>query len=723
MVQKKGGRHTDPHYARELERYQNPVPSREYILSQFDAKASAQSFKTLCKQLKCSDDDEVGLSRRLRAMCRDGQLMQNRRGHYQLPKNDHLSTGPIQVNRDGSGYVICDEKAGDVYLDARQMRQVLPGDEVSVRITREDGRGRRSGVIVKVTKRQTTQVVGRLIMADDDSIQLQAHSRDITARLKLLNLAKSNAEIGDYVVVDIVTPPTLQQPAEAEIVEVLGDHLTPGMEIQLSMRARGLPHVWPDEVKKQADVYRDQLQKSDYDNRVDLRHQAFVTIDGADANDFDDAVYCEPRADGGWTLSVAIADVSHYVSMDSPLDVEAQLRGTSVYFPSCVLPMLPEVLSNGLCSLNPECDRLAIVCVMQCDAQAEIVDYQFQAAVIHSHARLTYKQVQQFFDGDQKAVPKKAHDTLKAHQALFKQSLLKRQARGAIDFDTQELKIKFDDQQKIESVYPVKRLNTHRLIEEAMLMTNVCVADYTLKNKLASIYRNHLPPEEEKLKNVRDFIKVFGLKLTGGVHPKAIDYSQLLSHIAKRKEFSLLQTVLLRSLRQAAYERENKGHFGLAYPAYTQFTSPIRRYPDLCVHRIIKHSLGLLDDKKSYDKETIDKLALHCSQTERRADLAVRDATDWLKCHFMEEKVGQIFSAIIVEVTSFGLFAQIDEWGIQGLVHISSLGGDYYTFQPQQYQLVARGSGKTFRLGDEVKILVAKVSLDDRTIDFDLVPD
>ncbi len=526
-------------------------------------------------------------------------------------------------------------------------------------------------------------------------------------------------------VVEIIAQPRKRRRPLGKIVDILGDQLTPGMEVELAIRSHNLPFIWPVDVMEEAKKVPMRVSTLDLENRIDLTHLTFVTIDGEDAKDFDDAIFCQRLQDNQkthWQLLVAIADVAHYVHSQSAVDKEAHLRGNSVYFPNKVLPMLPESLSNGLCSLKAHQDRFTIVCDMKIDAQGQILSYQFYEALIRSQARLTYTEVADMLSKKSTTSAPIFFPHIKEFHNLFKKLSRQRQLRGAIEFETTETKIIFETKGKIERIISLQRNDAHRMIEEAMLLANVCAARFLLESEIVSLYRVHQGPEEQRLSALRDFLKPFGLRLSGGNKPKPKDYAKLLSRIAGRPDFHILQTVLLRSLRQAVYSVENTGHFGLAYDAYTHFTSPIRRFPDLLVHRAIKH---LIHKRSSeifpYDHKIMRSIGEYCSMTERRADLATRDAVDWLKCEYMLNKLGQIFTGIISDVVGFGVFVELDNIYVQGLLHVTSLPNDYYRYDATNHLLQGRRSGKTFRLGDPIEVLVARVDMDQRTIDFELV--
>ena len=503
--------------------------------------------------------------------------------------------------------------------------------------------------------------------------------------------------------------------------------MAPGMEIQVAILAHGIPNEWPDEVHASLKNIPDAVHAANIKNRTDLRHLPFVTIDGEDAKDFDDAVFCKPKPKGGYQLYVAIADVSHYVSVGSPLDKEAALRGNSVYFPENVVPMLPEVLSNGICSLKPEVDRLCMVMEMAITAEGKIQRSRVYRGVIHSKARLTYTAVSEWLKSgvctrsDQALI----FPALQNLYALYHVLLKTRKARGAMDFDTTETRIVFDEHRKIQRIVPVIRNDAHRLIEECMLAANVATARFLEKSGIPTLYRVHPAPAEDKLTALRQFLGEFGLTLGGGKKPSPKDFQKTLTLVGDKPERHLIETVMLRSLKQAQYIEANDGHFGLAYPVYTHFTSPIRRYPDLLIHRAIGH---LLDHQSSpegfaYDDKEMARLGKHSSVTERRADEATREVTAWLKCEYMQDKIGQTFQGKIAGVTGFGIFVELNDIYVEGLVHITSLKRDYYAFDAVKHRLVGERTGHTYRLGDPMTVLVARVDLDERKIDFEPILD
>ncbi len=711
----------DPYAEREAEKYENPIASREFLLDMIKAHGSPMTFERLLLNLGYDDDERIeALRRRLKAMERDGQLIRNRKGGYvPLDKSD-LVRGRVIGHRDGFGFLVPDEGGEDVFLSARQMRALLHGDRAVVQITGIDARGRREGALVEVLERANAEVVGRLVLESGVAFVIPDNKR-ITQDVLIPQDALGGAHDGQIVRVVLVEQPSFRSKPVGRVIEVLGEHMAPGMEIQIAIHTHGLRTQWPPEVQEQIAGLNEEVLLADKLGRVDLRTLPLVTIDGEDARDFDDAVYCEPTAKG-WRLIVAIADVSHYVSVGSPLDREAFLRSTSVYFPGQVIPMLPEILSNGLCSIMPHVDRLCMACEMLINREGEIIRSRFFEGVMRSHERLTYTQVAKILlDKDEtlrsKLAPLVPH--LESLHRLYEVLLQARLRRGAMDFDTTETRIVFGEGRKIEAIVPYERNDAHRLIEECMIAANVAAARFLQRHKIPALYRVHDRPAEEKITNLRTFLGELGLSLGGGDKPEAKDFLALFEAARGREDWHLIQTVVLRSMKQAVYSPDNIGHFGLAHANYTHFTSPIRRYPDLLVHRAIRHVLRT--GSAEHFPYTRDELALigeHCSNNERRADEATRDVLDWLKCEFMQDKVGDVFEGVITAVTSFGVFVELKGVFVEGLVHITALDKDYYHFDPVGHRLVGERSGQVFRLGDPITVQVARVDLDERKIDF-----
>jgi ribonuclease R len=721
----KSSRHKqDPFYQREREKYADPIPSREFILDTLKALGRPVSQKrliTTLKLLKTAEQEALGY--RLRAMVRDSQLMQDRKGRYCLLDKINLQCGTIQAHPDGFGFFIPEKDTKDLLIPHREMRGVMHGDTVLVHQTGIDRRGRPECKIHEVLTHANPRVVGRFF--SEKGVHFVApDSKRLTQDIAIPIEHTNNAKNGQVVLLEILSYPSKHSEPVGKIIQILGEHMAPGMEIEVAILAHNIPTEWPDDVHTSLKDIPDVVHASDIKNRTDLRHLPFVTIDGEDAKDFDDAVYCKPKPKGGYQLYVAIADVSHYVPIGSPLDKEAAHRGNSVYFPENVVPMLPEVLSNGICSLKPKVDRLCMVMEMAITPEGKIQRSRVYRGVIHSNARLTYTQVADWLkagtcDLDNQALILPALQNL---YALYHVLLKTRKARGAMDFNTTETRIIFDENRKIQRIIPVIRNDAHRLIEECMLAANVATARFLEKEEIPTLYRVHPAPADDKLEALRLFLGEFGLNLGGGKKPTPKDFQNTLISVGDKPERHLIETVMLRSLKQAQYIEANGGHFGLAYPAYTHFTSPIRRYPDLLIHRAIGH---LLDHQSpegfAYDDKEMSRLGKHSSSTERRADEATREVTAWLKCEYMQDKIGQTFEGKIAGVTGFGVFVELNDIYVEGLVHITSLNNDYYAFDAVKHRLVGERTGHSYRLGDPMTVLVARVDLDERKIDFEPV--
>ncbi len=702
--------------------YERPIPDRNAILQHLAASKGPRSVIQIGRGLSLEEQDYPALEKRLAAMERDGQVLCDRRGAYGALKKMDLLCGRVIGHSDGFGFLVPDDGPPDVFLTARQMRSLLHGDRAVVHITGTDTRGRPEGAVVEVLERANTKIVGRFFAEGAIGFVVPENKR-IHQDILIPPDARGSARHGQVVVADIEVQPDQHRQPIGRITEIVGEHMAPGMEVDIAIRAHDLPHTWPPEVESEIKHLGKQVAEADKKGRDDLRELPLVTIDGEDARDFDDAVYCE-RAGGGYRLIVAIADVSHYVLPETALDIEARNRGTSVYFSDRVIPMLPEVLSNGLCSLKPKEDRLCLCCELTLNANGEVTAHRFFEGLMHSRARLTYTEVAAILiDGDQKL--RRRHRTILPHlQDLFAvyQALRARRERvGAMDFETVETRVIYGAGGRIERIVPSVRNEAHRIIEECMLAANVAAAEFLLKHKQASLYRIHEPPDAEKLEALRAFLAEMGLSLRGGNTPHAQDFAQVLKAVEGREDAHLIRTVLLRSMKLAQYSPQNSGHFGLAFPSYTHFTSPIRRYPDLLVHRAIRHSLRK-GGKRAYPYrlEQMQEWGAHCSRTERRADEATRGALAWLKCEYMSDKVGEVFHGVISGVSSFGLFVELAEVYVDGLVHITSLPGDYYHFDPVHHRLRGERSGKVFRLANPVQVKVMRVDLDEKRIDLEL---
>ena len=693
------------------------LPSRDAILKALADAGTPLLPQELTRALDAPPVVHEALAGRIAAMERDGQLLTNRKGQLCVVAKLDLTVGLVQGHPDGFGFLVPDDGTGDFFLSAREMHKVLHGDRAVVRMSGLDRKGRREGEIVEVLVRANKSVVGRLHV-ERGVYFIVAENRRISQDFLVPADGIGKAKVGEVVVAEIVEQPTGDREAVARVTEVLGNATDPGIEIEIALRKHALPFEFSKEAERQARRLPADVRPADRKGRVDLTGLPLVTIDGETAKDFDDAVYCE-RKGRNYRLIVAIADVSHYVRDGDAIDKDARERGTSVYFPRRVIPMLPEELSNELCSLKGNVDRLCMACDMEVSPQGVIRKYAFYPAVMHSQARLTYTQVWSWLSDAKSAATDQAKALLPHLSNLYKLYQVfaaARTARGAIDFDTAELAIEFDEHGKITRIVPAPRNDAHKLIEECMLAANVCAADFLIQKKQMTLFRVHEPPPPDKLAVLREFLAMSALHLGGGDKPTAADYAKLLAAARERTDYDLLQTVLLRSLSQAQYRPDNEGHFGLGYEAYAHFTSPIRRYPDLLVHRGIKAAL----DGKTYSPAgmTWQQMGVHTSMTERRADEASRDVTNWLKCHYMQDRIGEEFEGTVSGVTSFGLFVTLDGLAIDGLVHITELGRDYFHFDPVRHALTGERTGATFQLASRVRVKVARVDMEQAKIDF-----
>jgi ribonuclease R len=739
----------DPYSQREAQKYDNPVPSRELITSFLEEEKKALTHPQLCSALNIFDEERIeAMRRRLIAMARDGQLICDRQQRYQPISAIPTIDGSVIGHRDGYGFVHPNDGSSDLYLNAREMNKVFDGDLVRVMVSGVDNKGRREARIIQVLEHKTVELVGRYY-AEGDGGFVVPDSRRMSQEIFIPTGAQGEASSGQYVVVEINRQPSRREKASGAVVKVLGDHLAPGMEIEVALHTYDIPYTWSEELLTEIQGLTEEVAEADKNHRVDLRNVPLVTIDGEDAKDFDDAVYCEKKKSGGWRLFVAIADVSNYVKLNTELDREAQNRATSVYFPGSVVPMLPEVLSNGLCSLKPQVDRLAMVCEMSISATGKLSRYKFYEAVIRSHARLTYNRVAALIEAPESKEAlhfKKEFPSLVPHirelHSLYEVLVASREVRGAMDFDTTETRIVFSDERKIETIVPVVRNDAHRLIEECMLCANVAAARFLRKHDLDGLFRVHEGPKEQKLINLKEFLFERSLVLEGGMKPTPGDYLQLAKAIEARPDKHLIQTMMLRSLSQAVYQPDNQGHFGLAFPEYTHFTSPIRRYPDLLVHRAIRSVIRSESEvlqastniqrvesaqpltKTSiypYDMASLLALGEQCSMAERRADDASRDVMAFLKCEYMQDHVGDVFPGVVSAVTGFGLFVELTDVYVEGLIHVTNLTREYYEFDAARHLLVGERSGTTYALGDSVEVRIVRVDLDERKIDLELV--
>ena len=699
---------SDPHYDREAEKYESPIPSREHILSFIQEKPRTKN--QLFDLLSLIDEQKKGFERRLRAMVRDKQLSCNKNGLYRPYSNRGFLTGTVIANPKGFGFVSLDKGGKDLRLSSQQMKLVFHGDKIKARLLSRN----LDAEVVEVLETIKT-LVGRLHIEKGESYVVVDDKR-IKHNIKITELLDGCVD-NQVVIVEILSSPTLESDATGRITTILGNYLDEGVEVDSAIYRHQIPSVFSEKTLSESAKLPTKVLEIDKKDRVDLTSFELITIDGDDSRDFDDAVYAKPSK-GGWKLIVAIADVSHYVSEGSSLDAESFERGNSVYFPHKVVPMLPETISNGLCSLNPNVERLCMACEMNINPLGELLDYKFYSAVMLSHARLTYGQVNEILESKKSPLRNKFSNVVKNINflyGLYKTLRISRQKRGVMDFDRIESQILFDDKGKIENIVARKRNDAHKLIEECMLMANQATAKFLQKNNEDFLYRNHPKPTAEKVEVTRQFLSAIGLTLEGGIEPESKDFAKVLRNAKGREDENIIKTVVLRTMKQATYTPINDGHFGLAFEDYTHFTSPIRRYPDLLVHRAIKR---VLKSKSRPPSKKMIELGAHLSMTERRADDASRDVEQWLKCEYMRDKVGENFNGIISGVAGFGLFVELSEVFVEGMISIRDLKDDYFIFDDVHHQLKGQNSGKIYRLGDMIKVKVASVSLDDRKIDF-----
>jgi len=712
----------DPHAQREADKYENPIPSREFIIEALEKAQKPLRLYQVAKALDVDEDDEEryeAMSRRLKAMVRDGQLIRNRRGAFGLLEKMDLIKGRVLGHPDGYGFLVPEEAGKDLFLSEKEMQKVLHGDIIIASVVGEDRRGRKEGAVIEIVEHKTKQVLGRLNHENGLS-WVRPNNNRLTQDVFIPKDGLLDANEEQVVLVEILHQPTARSGPIGKVIEVVGDYMSAGMEIESAIHAYGIPNEWSEELLAELAEIPDEVTKAELEGRKDLRSMQLVTIDGADTKDFDDAVFAKRRKNG-WRLVVAIADVSHYVKPGTELDKEAIKRGNSVYFPQRVVPMLPSKLSDGLCSLNPHVDRLCMVADLAISEDGKLERSQYYEAVMNSKARLTYNQVNDILTNKKSEYREEFSEQLTNLEDLYElyQVLQKaREERGALEFNTTETRIVFDDDSKIKEIVPVTRNDAHKLIEECMLMANVATARYLKWHKIPIVYRVHEKPLEERLKNVRTFLGDFSLTLEGGDEPTAHDYAAVMAKVAGEPHEHLVQTVMLRSMNQAVYHPDNKGHFGLNYEHYTHFTSPIRRYPDLLVHRAIQHAWKKTGAEGfAYDEAKMAELGQHCSDTERRADEATRDAVTFLKCEFLSHRLGEEYDAVVTAATNFGLFVELEPLYVEGLVHITELGEDYFHYDNARHCLKGERTGKVYRLGDRIRVQVAQVKLDDRKVD------
>ena len=699
--------------------YKHPIPSRNELLDYLTEAGKPQRVDAILKAFGLKGQRMLSLlTDRLDGMVRAGQIIENRRREYCLTEKLELVTGEVSGHRDGYGFVARDDGGDDAYLSAREMRSLFDGDRVAIKIIGTDRRGKPEGKLVEVLERGTREIAGQYIRERGIGLVIPDNPR-IAHRILVGRGESGGAKAGQMVVAEILDYPTHVEQATARVVKVIGSPDDKGIATEIAIHSHGIPTEWPRAVRQQIKKFGTSVPTPAKKGRLDLRDVDLVTIDGADARDFDDAVYCEP-AGQGWRLIVAIADVAHYVDLDSPLDQQAIVRGTSVYFPDRVVPMLPEVLSNGLCSLNPKVDRLSMVCDMRVSKQGKVTRSSFHEAVIRSKARLTYAQVNDFLTGKaRKAVPRNLHGAIRHLHDLYKAFARARDRRGAIELDLPQTRFELGDNGAIKNIRTVERNDAHRLIEECMIAANVQAAKFIRRHRIPGLYRIHPRPDPDRFGELRLYLVSLGLKVPHPEHVDAHQFNALLKQVKGRPDSAAISMAMLRSLTHAEYNPDNIGHFGLSLDAYAHFTSPIRRYPDLLVHRAIRHIIrGGKPGKYHYKRDRMEKLGAITSAHERRAEDATREVEAWLKCEYMQDHQGADFDGVVTGVTNFGVFVQIPELQIDGLVHVTSLLNDYYHFESAGQRLVGERTGRTYSLGDEMRVRVQRVDMETRRIDF-----
>ena len=700
---------SDPHQKRESEKYDNPIPSREYIL-EFIKEKPLTKFD-LYDLLKVDGKQKKPLTHRLKAMVRDQQLSCDREGVFSIfSGKSGIMIGTVIANPKGFGFIKLEEGGKDLRLSSKEMQLVFHGDKVKARLLNQRG----DAQIVKVIESIKT-VVGRLHL-DQDNAYVVVDDKRIRNKINISEVTEDNTD-EQIVIVEIIKSPTFKSLAVGKITQILGNYMDEGVETDSALYRNGIPVDFSEEALAQTAELPTVVTDEDKKGRIDITDMKLVTIDGEDSRDFDDAVFAEPT-NKGWKLVVAIADVSHYVIEGSDLDNDAIDRGNSVYFPRRVVPMLPEALSNGLCSINPDVERLCMTCEMNIDSEGNLLDYKFYPAVMLSHARLTYTKVSQILEHHDQALTSEyasVLDNLNTLYDLYKALKAARTKRGVMDFDRIESQIIFNDNGKIDDIIARSRNDAHKLIEECMLMANQATAKFLAHNNEDFLYRIHPKPTAEKVETTRQFLTAVGLTLEGGVQPESKHFAKVLVDAKGRDDENIIKTVVLRTMKQAVYTPANEGHFGLAFEDYTHFTSPIRRYPDLLVHRAINR---VLDKKKRKPSKKMIETGAHLSVTERRADDASRDVEQWLKCEYMRDKVGDTFNGVISGVAGFGIFIELTDVFVEGMIAMRDMKDDYYIFDDVHHQLKGERTGRTFQLGDTIKIQVASVSLDDRQMVF-----
>lgn len=702
--------------------YKHPIPSPNDLIDFLTEAGKPLKADAILKAFSLKGQRTRSLLvERLYAMVRAGQILENRRGEYCLTAKLDLVTGTISGHRDGFGFVMRDDgEPDDVYLSAREMRPLFDGDRVAIRVVGMDRRGRAEGELVDVLERGTRKVAGQFIRERGIGLVIPDNPR-ISHRILIPKDESGGAKHGQMVVAEILDYPTKVEQATGRVVDIIGLPGEKGIATDIAIHSHAIPNNWPTTVLSEIEKYGSSVPSKAKQGRTDLRSIDLVTIDGADARDFDDAVFCE-RSGNGWRVLVAIADVSHYVKVGSGLDKEATRRGTSVYFPDRVVPMLPEILSNGLCSLNPKVDRLCMVCEMRVNGEGKVTRSTFFEGVMRSKARLTYSQVNELLEGKSKtSVPKALHGSVRELHALYKAFAKARGRRGAIEIDLPQTKFKLNGDGEIDRIEVVPRNDAHRLIEECMIAANVQAAKFLKRNRIPGLYRVHPKPDPDRFNELRLYLVSLGLKVAHPDHVEPRDFTKIIRQTADRPDANAIMMTMLRSLTHAEYSPANIGHFGLALESYAHFTSPIRRYPDLLVHRAIRHIVrGGKPGKYDYSSSEMERLGSIASAHEKRAEEATREVEAWLKCQYMEGHLGDEFDGVITGVTNFGVFVQITDLMVDGLVHVTSLTNDYYQYDAGTQSLVGERTGRKYRLGDALRIQVNKVDMDTRRIDFRL---
>ncbi|QCI24064.1 ribonuclease R [Buchnera aphidicola (Macrosiphoniella sanborni)] len=726
----------DLYHKKLLNRYRNSIPSRECILLWLKTCKNLISQRNLEKKFYINNKEQKKALRcRLQKMEKDGQVIYTKNHFYTVPENYKVVKGKVIGHKDGYGFLRTEILKDDLFLSSEEMKFCIHGDIILAYITYSNVKKRSSARFLKLLEPNNTFIVGRYYINKNITFVIP---NDTRFHFKIFIVASSIQEhisIGSIVVVKINKKSIRNIKMIGSITEVLGKKMETNLAIEIALRTYSIPSSWSHAVKSQLYDINKKIKKYNFENRIDLRHFSFFTIDDEDAYDFDDAIFCKKKnnAEEGWNLWVAIADVSFYVEPNTPLDKEALERGTSIYFPSLVVPMLPEQLSTDLCSLNPHVERLCLICEMSLSNSGELISYKHYEAVICSHGRFTYDEIDKIWNGDVLLQEKYKKNLKYIQNLLCLQKIFNkyRVSKKGIDFEKIEPKFVLDSNLRIKKIHQKIRNDAHKFIESCMILANIASACFIKKYTHPVLFRNHDSPKTENIVSLRIFLKKIGLKLLGGDTPKSIHYSNLLKKISNSSQYEIVQTVLLRSMKQAIYSPDNYGHFGLSLSSYVHFTSPIRRYPDLILHRIIKYLL--LQNKKRninqidniynnylYNMNEMRNIGKYCSMTERRADEATRDVIDWLKCDFMHKKIGCILNGVISNITSFGFFVRLNQFFIDGLVHITSLNDDYYYFDTLNLKLIGKVNKNVYRLGDALQVKVMSVNLQERKIELSL---